>query len=591
MKTRWGVLCLKTALLVAMATMAMTATAQTPPENPILGEWDGVINKLRLVFVFEQTAEGQLTLKMTSPDQGNAAVPVDSVAFDSGRLAVEMKAIGASYTAAFSPTGDSLTGTWAQGTASLPLTLHRPGAKSPAFTLKPRTIGTVPLEPCRIMDGNIEGLCGTVSVWENRTTQRGSRLTLKVMVLPALQGGASDAFFPLAGGPGQSAIETYPATGYTNAIRRERDVVLIDQRGTGGSAPLNCELRDMSNAQQVLGEEIPAERLRACREQLAQTADLTQYTTSIFADDLDEVRAALGYDKIDLFGTSYGTRAALVYLRQHGDHVRTIGLEGVVSPQFRIPLSFSRALQTSIDQIIERCQTATACRQSYPDLRKEFDALLVRLGKAPAKADVTVGKFKQSVTISRGLFVSTLRPTLYLPEAISAFPLMIHKAYEGDWSIYTSIALQVRTAIDQAINRDLTITVACSEDVPGMTEAMIRNETAGTYLGAYQVRQYQNYCKEWTQGRAPADFHAAVHSDVPALLISGALDPVTSLAVARETALDLSKSQTVLLNNGTHGTGSSCVDGLIAKFVATAGRVDASCTDEMKLVPFLTPAK
>ncbi len=124
-----------------------------------------------------------------------------------------------------------------------------------------------------------------------------------------------------------------------------------------------------------------------------------------------------------------------------------------------------------------------------------------------------------------------------------------------------------------------------------MTEAMIRNETAGTYLGAYQVRQYQNYCKEWTQGRAPADFHAAVHSDVPALLISGALDPVTSLAVARETALDLSKSQTVLLNNGTHGTGSSCVDGLIAKFVATAGRVDASCTDEMKLVPFLTPAK
>jgi pimeloyl-ACP methyl ester carboxylesterase len=238
-----------------------------------------------------------------------------------------------------------------------------------------------------------------------------------------------------------------------------------------------------------------------------------------------------------------------------------------------------------------RCEATTACQQSYPDLRKEFDALLVRLDKVPANADVTFGGYRQTVTISKGLFVSTLRPARYVPQVISAFPLMIHKAYKGDWSLYASVALQVRAAIDKVINRDLTISVACSEDIPGMTEAMIGNGTAGTYLGDYQVRQYQNYCKEWPQGRVPADFHATVHSDVPALLISGALDPVTSLAVSRETARDLSKSQTVLLNNGTHGTGSSCVDGIVAKFVATAGRVDASCTDEMKLGPFLTEAK
>lgn len=591
MKSSWGVLCLKTVLAVAVSTMTI-ATAQTTPGNSIAGEWDGTINKLRLVFIFEQTPEAGWKLKLTSPDQGNAVVPVDSVAFDAGgKLDVEMKAIGASYVATLSAAGDSFTGTWAQGPAHLPLTLHRPGGQPVALTLKARTIGTVPLEPCRIMDGNVEGLCGTVSVWENRALKQGRRLALKVMVLPALQAGAPDAFFPLAGGPGQSAIDVYPATGYTSAIRRERDVVLVDQRGTGGSAPLNCELRDMTNAQQVLGEEIPAERLRACREQLAQTADLTQYTTSIFVDDLDDVRAALGYEKIDVFGTSYGTRAALVYLRQHGNHVRTIGLEGVVSPEYRIPLSFSRALQSSIDQIIERCATTAACHQSYPDLRKEFDALLVRLDKAPAKADVTVGKSKQTVTISKGLFVSSLRPALYVPQVISAFPLIIHKAYEGDWSIYASVALQIRTEIDKVINRDLTITVACSEDLPGMTAAMIRKETAGTYLGDYQVKQYQNYCREWVHVRAPADFHAAVHSDVPALLISGALDPVTSIAVSRETARDLSKSQTVLLNNGTHGTGSGCVDGIIAKFVATAGRVDASCTDEMKLAPFVIEPK
>jgi pimeloyl-ACP methyl ester carboxylesterase len=591
MIARWGVLGLKTALVAAIATTPMMATAQTVAGKSIAGEWDGMVGKLHLVFVIEQTPEGGLKLRLTSPDQGNAVVPVDSVAFDSGKLDVEMKAIGASYVATLSAAGDSFTGTWAQGAANLPLTLHRPGALPAAFTLKPRTIGTVPLEPCRTVDGNIEGLCGTVSVWENRKSKHGRHLALKVMVLPALHGGASDAFFPLAGGPGQSAIETYPATGYTNVIRRDRDVVLVDQRGTGGSAPLQCDLRDITNAQQVLGEEIPAERLQACRQQLAQTADLTQYTTSIFADDLDDVRAALGYEKIDVFGTSYGTRAALVYLRQHESHVRTIGLEGVVSPEYRIPLSFSRALQSSIDQIIKRCEATAACQQSYPDLRKEFDTLLVRLDKVPAKAEVTVGETKQTVTISKGLFVSTMRPALYVPQVISAFPLMIHKAYEGNWSVYASVALQVRTAIDKAINRDLSISVACSEDIPGMTEAMISKETAGTYLGDYQVRQYKNYCKEWAQGRAPANFHAAVHSDVPALLISGALDPVTSLAVSRETARDLSKSQTVLLNNGTHGTGSPCVDEIVAKFVATAGTVDASCTDEMKLGPFLTEAK
>src|SRR6185369_6213698 len=201
MKTKCGVLRLKIALAVAMATTPMMATAQTAG-NSIAGEWDGVINKLHLVFVFEQTPEGGLKLKLTSLDQGNAVVPVDSVAFDSGKLDVEMKAIGASYVATLSAAGDAFTGTWAQGAANLPLTLHRPNAQPVAFTLKPRSIGTVPLEPCRTVDGNVEGLCGTVSVWENRELKRGRHLALKVMVLPALQGGASDAFFPLAGGPG-----------------------------------------------------------------------------------------------------------------------------------------------------------------------------------------------------------------------------------------------------------------------------------------------------------------------------------------------------------------------------------------------------
>jgi pimeloyl-ACP methyl ester carboxylesterase len=586
MQTRWRRFGLKTTM--AMAMLIPIANSQSSQGNSIAGEWDGMISTLHLVFVFQQTPGSGWALKLTSPDQGNATIPADSVTFAGSKLDVEMKAIGASYVATLSATGDSFVGTWSQGATTLPVRLHRPGAQAAAFTLKPRIIGTIPLEPCRTADGNIEGLCGTVSVWENRELKRGRRLALKVMVLPALSGTASDAFFPLAGGPGQSAIDAFPATGYTNAIRKQRDVVLVDQRGTGGSAPLQCELRSPTSAQAVMGEEIPAERLQACRTKLEKNADLTQYTTSIFADDLDEVRAALGYQNIDLFGGSYGTRAALVYLRRHGDHVRTIGLEGVVSPQYRIPLSFSHALQESIDRIIERCAADTACHQSFPDLGKEFDTVLTRLDTTPAKVEVTVGSDRQTVTVSKGMFVSTLRPALYVPQVINAFPLMIHRAYQGDWSLYASVAFQIRGALDKQINRDLSLSVDCSEDIPGMTESMIRKETAGTYLSDYQVRQYQNYCKEWVHGDIPSDFHDAIRSEVPTLIISGALDPVTSPEVAHEVSRNLINSQMVKLSNGTHGTGSTCVDGIVAGFVATAGKVDTSCTAEMKLGPFLT---
>src|SRR4051794_27933336 len=172
MKTRWGVLCLIAVVVMLLAMMPRMAAAQTVAAGTIAGEWDGMIGKLHLVFVFEQTPKGELALKLTSVDQGNAVVPVDSVSFAEGKLDVQMKAIEGSYVATLSAAGDSLTGIWAQGAANLPLTLHRPNAQA-AFTLKPRTIGTVPLEPCRTEDGNIEGLCGTVSVWENRALKRG----------------------------------------------------------------------------------------------------------------------------------------------------------------------------------------------------------------------------------------------------------------------------------------------------------------------------------------------------------------------------------------------------------------------------------
>ena len=575
----------------ASATAA-AAPAQAVDTHGIAGEWQGKVAGLRLILKVEQAADGAFAGNILSVDQGNVTVPIDTVSFAAGgSLRLELTSIGAAYDGKLSDDGSEIVGTWQQGGNSIPLTFRRPGAAAKS-TLKPKTVGSIPLEPCRTADGNTEGLCGKFEVYENRTSQSGRKIALNIMVLPAVSGKpAADPWFALAGGPGQSAVQAFPLAGFTTKVRQERDVVLVDQRGTGASNPLPCTLRDPKNAQEVVGETIPLEKVRACRADLEKHADLTQYTTSIFADDLDDVRQAMGFDKINLYGGSYGTRAALVYLRRHADHVRTITLEAVASPQYRIPLAFSRTTQLSVDHLLDRCAAADACHKDFPDLKKEFQALVDQLEKSPAQFEMkNAAGETQAVTLSRGQFVAALRPLLYIPSLVSQFPYIIHRASQGDWSVYADAVLLVRNAIDKQVNRGMSLSVICTEDIPGMSEKTIQRETTGTYLGDFQVRLYQQACREWARGAIPKDFYAPIRSAVPALLISGALDPATPPEASAKEAHDLSNSRVVVVKDGTHGTGSPCIDTLIADFVVkgSAAALDATCVDQIHLPAFLT---
>jgi pimeloyl-ACP methyl ester carboxylesterase len=575
------------------STPAPQATGGQAADSPkITGEWQGMLSRLHLIIKIESAADGTLAGKLISVDQGNVTIPAETTSFalDKG-LRLELKSIGAVYEAKLNDDASELIGTWQQGGNSLPLSMHRPGAATAKPTLKPRTQGTVPLQPCRTEDGNTEGLCGKYEVFENRKTKSGRKIALNIMVLPSVSDKpVSDPFFALAGGPGQSAVEAYPLVGYVARIRQQRDVVLVDQRGTGGSNLLPCDLRG-SDAQALIGLVILPEKLRACRAELEKKADLTQYSTAIAMDDLDEVRQALGYDKINVLGGSYGTRAALVYLRQHGDHVRTLTLEGVAPPQYRIPLAFARTIEDSVNHLLDRCAADDACHKDFPELKTEFKTIMARLEKSPAHFDVTTREGeKQSITLSAGMFMASLRTLLYIPEIVSQFPYMIHQIYHNDWNIYGATSLLVRSALEKQIARGMAFSVICAEDVPGMTEADIKKETAGTYLGDFQVREFQSACREWPQGVVPKDFHAPIHSAVPALLISGALDPATPPSASVQTAHDLSNSRVLEIKDGTHGTGSPCIDGLIANFVTqgSAAGLDFSCADQIHLPAFLT---
>src|SRR6201989_1815885 len=243
-----------------------------------------------------------------------------------------------------------------------------------------------PLLPCQGTGVDEELLCGKLTVFENRETRSGRTIDLNVVVLPALDGNHTEApLFHLEGGPGVAAtgVAGFYATEGTE-YRRHRDVVLVDQRGTGESNLLAFPAR-MRSPQEYLSEMYPVEYVKSLREALEKRADLTQYTTSIAMDDLDDVRAWLGYERINLFGLSYGTRAVLVYLRQHPDRVRSAILMGVAPTYLKMPLHHARAAKRGMDLLLAECTAEPACHSAFPNIEREWEAVLERLGREPAR--------------------------------------------------------------------------------------------------------------------------------------------------------------------------------------------------------------
>ena len=220
------------------------------------------------------------------------------------------------------------------------------------------------LQPCASDRGPTDAYCGTLSVYENPMARTGRRINLNIVLLPSLASDVRpDPVVFLAGGPGQGAAQmARDVRSIFRRVLRERDVVLVDQRGTGKSNPLNCTSENNSLRELTESEDVALERLRRCFEGL--DADVRLYTTTIAMDDLDEVRAHLGYDRINLYGGSYGTRAALVYLRRHGDRVRSVILDGVSPPDMRIPLFAARDAQRSLDKLLADCELDDQCRSA-----------------------------------------------------------------------------------------------------------------------------------------------------------------------------------------------------------------------------------
>ncbi len=458
----------------------------------------------------------------------------------------------------------------------------------------------LPLEPCKVEGAKEKLLCGTYSVWENRAAKSGRKIDLNVIVVPALaKEPAPDPLFSFAGGPGDFATNAAAGWAQDRTIRARRDIVLVDQRGTGSSHRLDCKVpQDPKDVQAYFEPTLPPAEVRRCRAELEKNADLTQYTTSIAMDDIDEVRKWLGYDEINLQGGSYGTRAAQVYIRRHGEHVRSAILEGVAGMDQYLPLYHARDGKRSLDMVLDACAAEPACAAAFPEIEAEHERVLAGLdrerGRATVKSPVD-GK-PVAVTIPRDIFAEQTRFTLYNAFTASATPYVLHRAAQGDFDPFARLAMLWEPAFRQVLAFGMHLSVTCAEDVPFIPEGAIEPAIAGTYLRGYRVLQQVAACREWARGEAPEGYHQPVVSDVPTLFVSGPYDPVTPPLWAEQAAPHFSRGLHLVVPDGHHGTGGlsnpECYDRLVGQFIerGTAEGLDTSCVATMKRPPFVTDA-
>ncbi len=451
---------------------------------------------------------------------------------------------------------------------------------------RPRTLA---LEPTLIDSASV--LVGKLVVPENRDQPGGRTIALRVIVIPALTNGVKDApLFDLAGGPGMAASSAaswyaQDSTGY----RATRDVVLVDQRGTGESNPLRCpELERASK----LDEMYPPDAVKRCRDELEKIADLTQYTTMAAVRDLEAVRLAMGYEKIDLIGLSYGTIVAQTYMREYPQNVRCAVLTGTVPIDEKLPLHHARASEEVMQKLIDDCERDPLCGDAFPSIRSDWEALLDAFADGSEGAVYSDTSDTRLVTLQRGPFFEALRTLLITTEYQRGVPYIVHHAAQGDFAPFFSIVSP--DSGESPFAEGMYLCVTCPEATQRISEDEIESETAGTFLGRYRVDQQAGACKLWPTVALSDDALAPVAASIPTLLIAGGMDYVTPMVWAQEVSSRLSDSRVVVIDYLGHypdGVANmECYDALILAFLdaGTTVGLDASCVESMLPPPFVT---
>ena len=430
------------------------------------------------------------------------------------------------------------------------------------------------LADCRLPGPATAARCGELEVPEDRARADGRRIRIFAAVLPAnTPTPKDDPLLVLAGGPGQAASFLAPFAARLTELRRTRDVVLVDQRGTGRSSPLTCQAFRPRDDDVFVTDPVP--RARQCAQELAaQGVDAAQYTTTAWIADLEAVRVALGYPRWNLWGGSYGSRVAQEYLRRHPDAVRTVTLDGVAPPAMVVPLDIWRTREQALAAVFDACAASPACRGAHPDVAGSLARIERALGPAGRDMDVVDPRTGAVLRhrITPDVVLAALQPLTYTPETASLLPEMLALAAAGELAPLFAASPALSGNLAEQMNAALHFSVTCAEDVPRIRPGGEQAALAGLATRRL-AEQTLAVCGVWPRGRMPADFALPVQSDKPVLLLSGGMDPVTPPAYGTVVAQGFPNSRHVIARGYGHIVSPhACAPRLVGAFVA-AGSV------------------
>lgn len=375
-----------------------------------------------------------------------------------------------------------------------------------------------------VVSGGVHARCGTLSVAENPAAPNGRTISLRVVVLPATTSDrAADPLFYLEGGPGGAASDEAPwVVQHFATLNLHRDIVLVDLRGTGGSNPVTCSTAGLSGSP---SEAQVAAAIQACLTAIKDKADPRYYTTPIAVDDFDQVRAALGYDKIDLYGVSYGVSSGLTYIQRHGAHVRAAVLDSGSLLDVHLYELIPRSAQQALTSLFARCQSSSTCAATYPNLQADFAAVTSHLSNAPLATTVVDPATGIAISLDLPAFMGMLIDT-YLASAPGSvsFPKDIHAAANGDWTAI--IKLFAASSSGPPSIPMMAITTRCSDAWASMDPSRVAAVAPGSPFTSYEetfAAGLNEVCKNWPHTVGAS---GQVKSSAPIVFLNGTTDPV-----------------------------------------------------------------
>jgi pimeloyl-ACP methyl ester carboxylesterase len=451
--------------------------------------------------------------------------------------------------------------------------------------------------------------CGFLVVPENRSRPEGRTIRLAVAIVPAVSPQpAADPIVHLTGGPG--GIASFEGRLLVDAgFNRDRDLILMDQRGTFLSEPaLTCEVIDRFNRRQValpLDARSTRRRhvaaTRKCRRQLvARGIDIAAYNTTENAADFADLRRALGYDRWNMFGVSYGTYLALTIMRDHPEGLRSVILDSTVPPSIAKPSEFWPNARDGFQNLFRACTAQARCRSSFPNLERTFTRLVRRLESDPVRTtvvDPNTGR-PTPVVLDGGALVNWLVSMSFYTPSFNEVPSMIAELAAGDPQRIATWRLQ-QVAPPGLAGYGLTYGVICREWVPfdSQREVLAQGRDVLPRYPRSVLSQPPQFtymfddCRVWDVPAAPASVREPTVSEIPTLILSGSFDSVAPLAWAYAAAETLPNSRIASIPGVGHFVTpeSPCAQSIIASFLLQPDAPDTNCVATLRPPIFVTP--